>query len=128
MSHWKFACSFTVFPRRTYSLYRRHLQNVATDIATPRKITQLNARKNSTITSPPDKVTSEVITVSKEDLEPKNVPLKCKEELPTASEVSLDREEVVKTLGVFWNPGSDAINFEVKRRRSSALNERYLTL
>ena len=65
----------------------------------PRKIAELNATKNSTMTSPPDKVTSEVITVSKEDLVPKNVPLKYNEELPTASEVSLDREEGVRTLG-----------------------------
>ena len=44
---------------------------------------QMNTRKNSTITSPPDQVTS--VTVSKEDGAPKNVPTKYDEELPTAS-------------------------------------------
>ena len=62
---------------------------------------QLKARNNSTITSPPDQARSEFITVSKEDSAPKNAPLKCNEELSTASEVNLDREEGVKTLGFF---------------------------
>ena len=75
---------------------------------------QLNARKNPTITCPSDQVASEVITASKEDSALKNVPLQCNEELPTASEVTLDREGGVKTLGVSWNPGSDTINFKVK--------------
>ena len=53
----------------------------------------MNTRRNSTITSPPDQVTS--AAVSKED-----AAIKCDEELPTASEVSLEKEEGLKTLGV----------------------------
>ena len=71
----------------------------------------MNTRRNSTITSPPDQVTS--AAVSKEDAALKNVPIKCDEELPTASEVSLEKEEGLKTLGVSWNPASDTINFKM---------------
>ena len=84
---------------------------------------QLNARKNPTITCPSDQVTSEVITASKEDSALKNVPLQCNEELPTASEVTLDREGV-KTLGVSWNPGSDTINFKVKLTKTKLHTKR----
>ena len=62
--------------------------------------------------------------MSNEDSAPKNVTLRCNEELPIASEISWDREEGVKKFGVSSNPASDTINFEVKLRRSSAINER----
>ena len=60
---------------------------------------QMNTRKNSTIRSPPDQVTS--VTVSKEDAAPKDVPIKYDEELPTASKVSLDREGSAQNIRRF---------------------------
>ena len=62
--------------------------------------------------------------MSKEDSAPKNVTLRCNEEFSIASEISWDREEGVKKFGVSSNPVSDKINFEVKLRQSSTINER----
>ena len=71
-----------------------------------------------------DQMEKEMSMKSNSDSASSNTVSLSKEESPAVSNVNLDGEGGVKTLGVSWNPNTDTINFEVKSSETKSYTKR----